>query len=89
MTTVYLTSVYEDPKLRKEFQAAYKATGKKLKMGGGCVHFESLDDLPLEVVGDMIARVAVEEYVERYKRSRAKMKKSLDETQQKTKKSQR
>ena len=50
----------------------YKKTGKKLDMGGCCVHFKKLDDLPLDVVGDTIARVAVDQYVERYENSRTK-----------------
>ena len=75
LMTVYLMSVYDDPKLRKEFQTAYKKTGKKLNMGGCCVHFKKLDDLPLDVVGNIIARVAVDQYVERYENARTKMKK--------------
>jgi hypothetical protein len=39
-------------------------------MGGSCVHFKKLDDLPLDVVGNTIARVAVDQYVERYVNSR-------------------
>lgn len=70
--TLYLMSVYGDPKLRKEFETAYKRTGKKLDMGGCCVHFKTLDDLPLDVVGDTVARVAVDQYVERYESSRKK-----------------
>ena len=72
LMTIYLMSVYADPKLRRGFQLAYKRTGKKLDMGGCCVHFRTLDDLPLDVVGDTIARVAVDQYVERYKNSRTK-----------------
>jgi hypothetical protein len=70
--TLYLMSVYGDPKLRRGFEIAYKRTGKKLDMGGSCVHFKRLDDLPLDVVGDTIARVAVDQYVERYESSRAR-----------------
>jgi len=72
LMTLYLMTVYSDPKVRREFQIAYKKTGKKLDMGGCCVHFKKLDDLPLDVVGDTIARVAVDEYVERYETSRTK-----------------
>ena len=72
--TVYLMSVYGDPKLMREFETAYKKTGKKLDMGGSCVHFKKLDDLPLDVVGNTIARVAVYQYVERYENSRTKKK---------------
>jgi hypothetical protein len=72
LMTIYLMSVYSDPKIRREFETAYKKTGKKLDMGGSCVHFKTLDDLPLDVVGDIIARVAVNEYVERYQHSRTR-----------------
>jgi hypothetical protein len=70
--TIYLMTVYGDPKVRRGFQVAYKRTGKKLDMGGCCVHFKTLDDLPLDVVGETIARVDVDKYVERYENSRTK-----------------
>jgi hypothetical protein len=70
--TLYLMTVYGDPKIRRGFENAYRRTGKKLDMGGCCVHFKKLDDLPLDVVGNTIARVAVDQYVERYANSRAK-----------------
>ncbi|HQQ77974.1 MAG TPA: DUF1801 domain-containing protein [Thermoanaerobaculia bacterium] len=70
--TLYLMSVYGDPKLRREFETAYKRTGKKLDMGGCCVHFKTLDDLPLDVVGNTVARVTVDQYVERYESLRKK-----------------
>src|SRR3954465_9935878 len=70
--TVYLMTVYSDPKVRREFEIAYKRTGKKLDMGGCCVPFKKLDDLPLDVIGNTIASVAVDQYVERYESSRTK-----------------
>ena len=72
LMTVYLSSVYGDPKLRREFETAYKKTGKKLNMGGSCVHFKTIDDLPLDVVGNTIARVTLDQYVERYQNTRRK-----------------
>lgn len=70
--TIYLMTVYGDPKIRKEFETAYRKSGKKLDMGGSCVHFKTLDDLPLDVVGNTIARVGLDRYVEHYQRSRTK-----------------
>jgi hypothetical protein len=87
--TLYLSSVYGDPKLRREFETAYKKTGKKLDMGGSCVHFKKLDDLPLDVVGNTIARVAVDQYVERYENSRTKRNPKKKKTKTKTKKAKR
>jgi uncharacterized protein DUF1801 len=75
LMTIYLMSVYSDPDIRSEFETAYKKTGKRLDMGGCCVHFKKLDDLPLDVVGNTIARVGVDEYVERYQSSRTKISK--------------
>ena len=72
LMTVYLMSVYDDPKVRSEFQAAYKKTGKRLNMGGCCVHFSKLDDLPLDIVGNTIARVTVDQYVKRYEKAHRK-----------------
>ena len=46
--TLYLMTVYSDPRVRKEFETAYKKTGKRLDMGGCCVHFKTLEDLPLD-----------------------------------------
>ena len=72
LMTIYLMSVYGDPKIRKEFESAYKKSGKKLNMGGSCLHFKTLDDLPLDVIGNAIARVPIDAYVERYAQSRMK-----------------
>jgi uncharacterized protein DUF1801 len=85
LMTIYLMTVYGDPKIRREFETAYKKAGKKLDMGGSCVHFKTLDDLPLDVVGDTIARVAVDKYVERYQQVRAMLKsKKKSSTKKKT-----
>ena len=83
--TIYLMSVYGDSRIRAEFETAYKKTGKKLDIGGSCVHFKTLDDLPLDVVGNAIARVAVDKYVERYRQSRMKRKRK-EKSSKKTKK---
>jgi hypothetical protein len=74
--TLYMSMVYGDAKLTKGFQTAYAKTGKKLDMGGSCVHFKALDDLPLDVVGETIAGVPVDAYVARYVSSRAGTKKA-------------
>ncbi|MGE3961347.1 MAG: DUF1801 domain-containing protein [Dehalococcoidia bacterium] len=63
---LYLNNVYAEPALYEWFSDAYRATGKKLDMGKSCVRFRSLDDLPLEVVGEAIARTPVDEFVDHY-----------------------
>lgn len=53
------------------FRQAWTASGRKLDMGKSCVRFKRLDDVPLEVVGQAIARVPVQRYIERYQQVRA------------------
>jgi hypothetical protein len=68
---LYMMSVYGDDKLRSWFEKAYKASGKKLDMGKACVRFKKLDDLPLAVISEAIAKVSVDAYVEQYEKIRA------------------
>jgi hypothetical protein len=67
---LYLMSVYGDPSTRRWFEAAWKKSGKKLDMGKSCIRFKRIDDVPLEVVGGVIARVPVEAFITHYERSR-------------------
>jgi hypothetical protein len=67
---LYLSAVYADEGLRSWFVEAYRASGRRLDMGKSCVRFRSLDDLPLDLVGEAIGAVTVEQFVEAYQRSR-------------------
>ena len=64
--SLYLMSVYADEALSSWFTDAYRASGKRLDMGKSCVRFRTLDDLPLDLVGEAIGKVTLEEFVERY-----------------------
>ena len=69
--SLYLTNVYGDKSVEKWFKERYLATGKKLNMGKSCVRFRKLDDLPLDLVGEVVARIPIEEFVEIYQASRS------------------
>jgi uncharacterized protein YdhG (YjbR/CyaY superfamily) len=66
---------YGHPTLSTWFISEYQKSGKKLDMGKGCVRFKKLDDLALNVVGETVARVSVEEHIANYRAARAKLKK--------------
>ncbi len=68
---VYLTSVYADDDTEDWFRAEYEATGKKLDMGKSCVRFRSIDQLPVDLIGKVIAGTSVDELIEIYQRSRS------------------
>jgi len=67
---VYLTSVYADDESAQSFRDAYQATGKKLDMGKSCVRFRSIDQLPLDLIGEVIAATSVDELIDIYEASR-------------------
>ncbi|MBK7092730.1 MAG: DUF1801 domain-containing protein [bacterium] len=71
--SVYLTCVYGDAKYLEWFKKAFAAAGKKLDMGKSCVRFKSADDLPLEVIGDAIAKVSVDELIKNYEKVRKQL----------------
>ena len=72
---LHFLSFYGHPTLSTWFTAEYKKSGKKLDMGKGCVRFNKLEDLPLDVIGRTIARVPVKEHIAHYRAARAVLKK--------------
>lgn len=69
--SLYLMSVYGHAETARWFSRAFEEAGKKLDMGKSCVRFGSLDDLPLDVIGQAIARVDLDSYLAHYEASRA------------------
>ena len=67
---LYLMGVYGDAQQGSWFRSRWESTGKPLDMGKSCVRFRRLEDVPLEVVGEAIARTSVDELVALYERSR-------------------
>jgi uncharacterized protein YdhG (YjbR/CyaY superfamily) len=60
---VYLTGIYADDETRQAFEAAYRATGKRYDVGKSCVRFRKLDDLPLALIGESVARFSVDAFI--------------------------
>ena len=68
--SVHLMNVYGDPETQQWFVDSYKATGKRLDMGKSCVRFRRLDDLPLDLIGEAVARTPMEEWIRVYEDAR-------------------
>jgi hypothetical protein len=71
--SLHLMCCYGDPKLKAQFEKAWKAAGKKWDMGGGCVRFKKLDDVPLEVIGELVASMPVDGYIRRIEKTFAEI----------------
>ena len=72
---VYLTGIYMSQDAREEFETKYKATGKRFDVGKSCVRFRKLEDLPLELIGDAISSLDVDQFLKRMKDVTASRKK--------------
>lgn len=68
--SLYLMNVYSDEAVERWFVDRYKDSGKRLDMGKACVRFKSLQDLPIDLVGEAIALTPVDRFIERYEMSR-------------------
>lgn len=72
--SVHLMPVYWDPQSEAWFTQRYKESGKRLDMGKACVRFRTLDDLPLDLIGEVVARTPVDEYLKHYEEVKGKAK---------------
>lgn len=59
--------IYGDESLMNWFLSEYPKHSKtKLDMGKGCVRFKKMDDIPYELIAELVRKVSVQGYVETY-----------------------
>lgn len=68
--SLYLTSVYQDSTLAAKLRAAYKQSRKNLDIGKSCIRFMRLENLPLDVIGEIVGSVSVDQFLETYEKAR-------------------
>ena len=69
--SLYLMGVYADRDTEQWFVEGFKSSGKKLNMGKSCVRFKTLDDLPLDLIGEAVSRTTPDQFIELYEAARA------------------
>ena len=69
--SLYLMHVYADEAQLEDFTTRYRESGKKLDMGKSCVRFKSVDDLPLDLIGEVIGSCSVEQMIAGYEATRS------------------
>jgi Domain of unknown function (DU1801) len=62
--SLHLMSVYGNPAQARRLEDRFKAAGKTLDMGKACVRFKSADDLELGAIGEIVASIAADRWVE-------------------------
>lgn len=64
---IYHMVLYGDKKLHEWFVAEYpKHSKSKLDMGKSCVRFKKLDDIPYDLIGELLAKITPQEWIEMY-----------------------
>jgi len=63
----YHMGIYSDPELLKWFVAEYpKYCKQKLDMGKSCIRFKKLDDIPYQLIGELMKKMSVKEWINIY-----------------------
>lgn len=70
--SLYMMGVYGDPEQEAKLEKGFEEAGKKLDMGKSCVRFRKLDDVPLDVLGELIASTPPQAMIAQYEKSRKK-----------------
>ena len=74
---VYMLCLLHNKPMREWFDTAWKATGKKLYMevsgAGCCLRFKKVEDLSLDVIGEVMRRMPAKKYLEDHVATLARM----------------
>ncbi len=67
---LYHSGIYADTKLNNWFQKEYpKHSKRKLDMGKSCVRFKKIDEIPYDLIGELVSKLTVEDWVEIYEKN--------------------
>lgn len=66
----YHMGVYAMPELLKWFVSEYpKHSTRKLDMGKSCIRFKNPEDIPYKLIGELMKKVSVKEWIEVYEKN--------------------
>lgn len=65
-----MLGVYQSAEQEKRLREGFRQAGKKLDLGKSCIRFRRLEDLPLDLIGEIIAGTPVEEFIAHYEAGR-------------------
>ena len=65
----YHMGIYADEKLLDWFVQEYPKHSKyKLDMGKSCIRFKRMNDIPYDLIGELVSKVSVDDWINRYER---------------------
>jgi uncharacterized protein YdhG (YjbR/CyaY superfamily) len=67
---LYHMGIYADKNLESWFVSEYpKHVKTKLDMGKSCIRFKRMDDIPFDFIGELVAKVSVEDWILNYEKA--------------------
>lgn len=64
---IYHMMLYADKELHDWFVAEYpKYSKSKLDMGKSCIRFKKIADIPYDLIGELMSKVTLDQWIERY-----------------------
>lgn len=64
--SLYMMPLYGDSPELSWFEQEWKKSGKKLDMGKCCIRFRKADDIPIDLIGKLVARWPVSRWIDVY-----------------------
>lgn len=63
----YHMGIYVNPILLEWFTTEYpKRSNQKLDMGKSCIRFNKLDQIPFDLIGELVSKISVQDWIECY-----------------------
>lgn len=67
---LYHMGIYSNPDLHDWFVNEYpKHSKRKLDMGKSCIRFKKLDEIPFKLIGELMTKVTVEQWIDIYEKN--------------------
>ena len=62
--------IYMNANLMEWFVSEYpKHTKQKLDMGKSCIRFKKMDDIPYQLIGELMQKMSVQEWIDLYEKN--------------------
>ncbi len=67
---LYHSGIYADPNLHDWFVEEYpKHAKRKLDMGKSCIRFKKMEDIPYDLIGELMQKMSVEDWIALYEKN--------------------
>ena len=67
LISLHHMGIYADDNLLEWFESEYpKYTSTKLDMGKGCIRFKKVNQIPFILIGELVSKISVEDWIKTY-----------------------